>query len=74
MPSDQSTWLISAPQDSEAEGLLHELESTLRNEIRSFDRNSLTQVTIPSFKVCATLVLHSNLLVDQVQFAPFIVL
>ena len=51
MPSDQATWLISAPQDGDSEGLLQELESSFKKEIRSFDRSSLTQIPIPAFKV-----------------------
>lgn len=51
MPSDQSTWLISAPQDGDSEGLKDELERKFQSQLRSFDRNSLVQVPIPVFKV-----------------------
>ncbi|KIJ34997.1 hypothetical protein M422DRAFT_76369 [Sphaerobolus stellatus SS14] len=66
MPSDQSTWVISAPQDGDSEGLLQELEANLRKEIRMFDKNSLTQIPIPAFKT-GTLAGLINLSEDLVK-------
>lgn len=50
MPSDQSTWLLSAPQDGYAEGLLQELSSKLQKQT-SFSRENIAEFTIPTFKV-----------------------
>ncbi|KAF8523067.1 hypothetical protein BU17DRAFT_43994 [Hysterangium stoloniferum] len=50
MPSDQSTWLISVPQDGDAEGLHQELEAKFQQQLKSFDRSSSTQITLPTFK------------------------
>lgn len=51
MPSDQATWLISAPQDGDSEGLVQELQFKFQQQLRSFDKNTLTQITVPAFKV-----------------------
>ncbi|KAI0786026.1 ATPase V1 complex subunit C [Abortiporus biennis] len=47
MPSDQSTWLISIPQDGDAEGIYQELYTKLN---RSSGSVSLSQLPLPSFK------------------------
>ncbi|TDL28740.1 ATPase, V1 complex, subunit C [Rickenella mellea] len=50
MPSDQSTWLISAPHDGDSEGLLQELTSKLQQQSKSFPSTNIAQLNIPSFK------------------------
>ncbi|KAI0271528.1 hypothetical protein BC834DRAFT_818069 [Gloeopeniophorella convolvens] len=50
MPSDQSTWLITVPQDGDSEGLLQELMSKLSQQSKTFTPSSLGQLYIPSFK------------------------
>ncbi|KII93439.1 hypothetical protein PLICRDRAFT_49486 [Plicaturopsis crispa FD-325 SS-3] len=45
MPSDQSTWIISVPQDGDSEGLLQEISGKL-----SSTKSGLAQIAIPSFK------------------------
>ncbi|EIM92755.1 ATPase V1 complex subunit C, partial [Stereum hirsutum FP-91666 SS1] len=50
MPSDQSTWLIAAPQDGDSEGLLQEVYSKLSQQSKTFSRNNIGQLSIPSFK------------------------
>jgi V-type H+-transporting ATPase subunit C len=49
MPSDQSTWLLSVPQDGDSEGLLQEMHAKF--SLKSFPTNGLVQLQIPSFKV-----------------------
>src|SRR5712671_6937012 len=51
MPSDQSTWIITAPQDGDSEGLLQELTSKLSQQSKTFSPSSVGQLYIPSFKV-----------------------
>ncbi|GJJ08827.1 hypothetical protein Clacol_003046 [Clathrus columnatus] len=51
MPSDQATWIISAPQDGDSEGLVQELQYKFQQQLRSFDKNNITQFVIPAFKV-----------------------
>ncbi|THH21563.1 hypothetical protein EW146_g37 [Bondarzewia mesenterica] len=65
MPSDQSTWLIAAPQDGDSEGMLQELYSKLSQQSKTFSRNSIGQLYIPSFKVTDQLhnVLNTHLTV-----------
>lgn len=55
MPSDQSTWLIAAPQDGDSEGLLQEVYSKLSQQSKTFSRNNIGQLSIPSFKVMISL-------------------
>ncbi|KAI9460255.1 hypothetical protein BJY52DRAFT_290218 [Lactarius psammicola] len=50
MPSDQSTWLITVPQDGDTEGLLQELTSKLSQQSKTFSSGSIGQLYIPSFK------------------------
>lgn len=50
MPSDQSTWLISVPQDGEAEGLLQEVTTKLVKQSKSLPPNNISQLNIPTFK------------------------
>ncbi|KZT21706.1 ATPase, V1 complex, subunit C [Neolentinus lepideus HHB14362 ss-1] len=50
MPSDQSTWLISVPQDGESEGLLQEITTKLVKQSKTLPPNNITSLTIPSFK------------------------
>jgi len=50
MPSDQSTWLITVPQDGDSEGLLQELRSKLSQQSKTFSSSSIGQLYIPSFK------------------------
>lgn len=50
MPSDQSTWLIAAPQDGDSDGLLQELHTKLSQQSKSFSYNNIGQLYIPSFK------------------------
>ncbi|KAI0307583.1 ATPase V1 complex subunit C [Multifurca ochricompacta] len=50
MPSDQSTWLITVPQDGDSEGLLQELTSKLSQQSKTFSSSSIGQLYIPSFK------------------------
>jgi len=50
MPSDQSTWIITAPQDGDSEGLLQELTSKLSQQSKTFSPSSVGQLYIPSFK------------------------
>ncbi|KAI9512668.1 hypothetical protein F5148DRAFT_1273602 [Russula earlei] len=50
MPSDQSTWLITAPQDGDSEGLLQELTAKLSQQSKTFPTSSIGQLHIPSFK------------------------
>ncbi|KAJ3479173.1 hypothetical protein NLI96_g9247 [Meripilus lineatus] len=49
MPSDQSTWLISIPQDGDSEGLFQEVHTKLAGQSRSA-ASGLSQLPIPSFK------------------------
>ena len=51
MPSDQSTWIISVPQDGDSEGLLEELGSKLLQQSKTFSPSNIGQLSIPSFKV-----------------------
>ncbi len=53
MPSDQSTWLISAPLNGDTEGLHHEFSAKVAQHLKSFPPNSIAQFNIPSFKVCS---------------------
>jgi len=48
MPSDQSTWLLSVPQDGDSEGLLQELHGKFSS--KSLPANGLAQLQIPAFK------------------------
>jgi len=50
MPSDQSTWIISVPQDGDSEGLLEELGSKLLQQSKTFSQSNIGQLSIPSFK------------------------
>ncbi|KAH9996568.1 ATPase V1 complex subunit C [Russula vinacea] len=50
MPSDQSTWIISVPQDGDSEGLLEELGTKLSQQSKTFTPSNIGQLTIPSFK------------------------
>ncbi|KAL0950894.1 hypothetical protein HGRIS_007653 [Hohenbuehelia grisea] len=50
MPSDQSTWLIAIPQDGDSEGLLPELTTKLTQQSKTFSRNNVGQLDIPTFK------------------------
>ncbi|KAI0286790.1 ATPase V1 complex subunit C [Russula aff. rugulosa BPL654] len=50
MPSDQSTWIISVPQDGDSEGLLEELGSKFSQQSKAFTPNNIGQLPIPSFK------------------------
>jgi len=50
MPSDQSTWLITVPQDGDSEGLLQELTLKLSQQSKTFPSSSIGQLYIPSFK------------------------
>ncbi|KAH8992012.1 hypothetical protein EDB92DRAFT_619642 [Lactarius akahatsu] len=50
MPSDQSTWLITVPQDGDTDGLLQELTSKLSQQSKTFSSSSIGQLYIPSFK------------------------
>ena len=49
MPSDQSTWLLSIPQDGDSEGLLQEIQTKFSS--KSLPTNGLAQLQIPAFKV-----------------------
>ncbi|KAF8499175.1 hypothetical protein F5888DRAFT_151309 [Russula emetica] len=51
MPSDQSTWIISVPQDGDSEGLLEELGSKFSQQSKAFTPNNIGQLPIPSFKM-----------------------
>ena len=48
MPSDQSTWILSIPQDGDAEGAFQELHTKLTNAKSSA---VLSPLAVPSFKV-----------------------
>ncbi|KAJ3998462.1 hypothetical protein F5050DRAFT_1567138 [Lentinula boryana] len=50
MPSDQSTWIISAPLNGDSEGLLQELTAKLSQQSKSLSPNSIAELGIPSFK------------------------
>ncbi|KAF8585545.1 ATPase V1 complex subunit C [Ramaria rubella] len=50
MPSDQSTWLVAVPHDGDSEGLHQELETKFHQQLRTFDRDSLAQLSLPTFK------------------------
>jgi len=56
MPSDESTWLVSVPQDGDSEGLLQELSTKLSQQSKLFSPNSIAQLVIPSFKVSLVLI------------------
>ncbi|KAJ7071253.1 hypothetical protein C8F01DRAFT_1109736 [Mycena amicta] len=47
MPSDQSTWLISYPQDGDSEGLFEEVSPKLAQQSKS---NLVATFSIPTFK------------------------
>ncbi|EKM83402.1 hypothetical protein AGABI1DRAFT_81175 [Agaricus bisporus var. burnettii JB137-S8] len=49
MPSDQSTWLVSVPQDGDSEGLLQELLPKLTSQAKLSSGN-ISSLGIPSFK------------------------
>jgi hypothetical protein len=51
MPSDQSTWLIAVPNDGDSEGVLPEISQKLTHQSKSFPRENIAQLNIPSFKV-----------------------
>ena len=61
MPSDQSTWLISVPNDGDAEGLLPEITSKLAQVTRS-SQTAIAQFAIPAFKVNLHFVVHTVLI------------
>jgi V-type H+-transporting ATPase subunit C len=65
MPSDQSTWLISAPLTGDSEGIEQELTFKLSQQSKSFSPSNLGQFSIPSFKVC--LVFLSIAAVHRIQ-------
>ncbi|KAI0343904.1 ATPase, V1 complex, subunit C [Trametopsis cervina] len=48
MPSDQSTWLISIPQDGDSDGYFQELHSKLAAQSKTAP--SLSELAIPTFK------------------------
>ncbi|PSR71296.1 hypothetical protein PHLCEN_2v12810 [Hermanssonia centrifuga] len=48
MPSDQSTWLVSIPQDGDSEGTLQDLQSKLASQSKAAP--NITELLIPSFK------------------------
>jgi len=48
MPSDQSTWLLSIPQDGDSEGLLQEMHTKFSS--KSLPTNGLAHLQIPAFK------------------------
>ncbi|EJD04380.1 ATPase, V1 complex, subunit C [Fomitiporia mediterranea MF3/22] len=50
MPSDQSTWLISAPHDGDSEDILQELTGKIQQQSRSFPPRNISEFGIPSFK------------------------
>ncbi|TFK57433.1 ATPase, V1 complex, subunit C [Heliocybe sulcata] len=50
MPSDQSTWFISVPQDGESEGLLQEITTKLVRQSKALPPSNIAPLTIPSFK------------------------
>ncbi|KAM5538237.1 hypothetical protein V8D89_008124 [Ganoderma adspersum] len=50
MPSDQSTWLISVPDNGDTESLYHELTTKLTGSSKSVLPSNLAQLSIPSFK------------------------
>ncbi|KAF8898350.1 hypothetical protein BD779DRAFT_1431805 [Infundibulicybe gibba] len=49
MPSDQSTWLITVPQNGDSEGVLQELSTKLHQQAK-LPRNNLAELDIPAFK------------------------
>lgn len=51
MPSDQSTWIISAPLNGDSEGIVQELTTKLTQHSKSISANSIAELGIPSFKV-----------------------
>lgn len=52
MPSDQSTWLVSIPQDGDSEGTVQELHTKLGAPSKASAH--LAQLPIPSFKVISS--------------------
>lgn len=48
MPSDQSTWLLSVPQDGNSEGLLQEINTKFSS--KSLPTGGIAQLQIPAFK------------------------
>ncbi|TFK76875.1 ATPase, V1 complex, subunit C [Pluteus cervinus] len=50
MPSDQSTWFISVPQDGESEGVVQELTLKLSQQAKLLPSGNIAQFAIPSFK------------------------
>ncbi|KAJ4494277.1 hypothetical protein C8R41DRAFT_881881 [Lentinula lateritia] len=50
MPSDQSTWIISAPLNGDSEGIVQELTTKLAQHSKSISANSIAELGIPSFK------------------------
>jgi V-type H+-transporting ATPase subunit C len=60
MPSDQSTWLISVPNDGDSEGIVPELANKLVQQSRSFPRENVVQLGIPSFKVPSSTMLDGR--------------
>ncbi|KIY45343.1 ATPase, V1 complex, subunit C [Fistulina hepatica ATCC 64428] len=50
MPSEQSTWLLSIPQDGDAEGSVHELSSKLSGSKSVSLSSSVAPIDIPTFK------------------------
>jgi V-type H+-transporting ATPase subunit C len=59
MPSDQSTWLVSIPNDGDDEGVAQELQSKLGSASKA--SAYLSQIAIPSFKVNSPLYLRQHL-------------
>jgi V-type H+-transporting ATPase subunit C len=50
MPSDLSTWFIAVPNDSDAEGLPHQLRQKLEYA-RALPRSNISDLAIPQLKV-----------------------
>jgi V-type H+-transporting ATPase subunit C len=50
MPSDDSTWLITVPQDGDGEGIVQELASKLSQSSKPLSKRNVGELTIPSFK------------------------
>ncbi|KIY63679.1 ATPase, V1 complex, subunit C [Cylindrobasidium torrendii FP15055 ss-10] len=50
MPSDQSTWLISAPLNGDTEGLFQEFSRKVAHQAKAVPPNNIAPLNIPTFK------------------------
>jgi len=50
MPSDQASWLVAVPLNGDTEGLYQDISAKFNGLSRSYAKNNVVQIDIPSFK------------------------